>query len=211
MKQSYLTEQYYENPEIDIYDINQSLKFYHTRRFKIAYELVRKYHDGGEILDMCCGLAEWNKDKLEVTGIDISKELLHKAMMAGRVLHGIQSNIFSNPFTFESFSLIVCTGTLEHFKYPSLVVAEIRKLLIPRGIAIISVPYEANLGLWKPLFKARCFIEGTIKKREYYLNNMGHINHFTPQTLIPLLKSYNFKILEVINNLTLDFFVVVQK
>jgi len=204
-----LDTSYYENPELEIYNIKKSCGFFHNRRFNICHKLVKKYWKGGAILDLCCGLCEWNKDNLKVDGLDASRELLEIAKKSGRIKKLINSNVLENKLPKNSYSLIVCTETLEHFSHPEIVIAEIYRLLKKDGIVILSVPYDTFFSLWKPMFFVRCFIEGRIKGKTYYKNGAGHVTKFSPRKLVSLLG--DFKVLEIVNNLRLNFFVVAQK
>lgn len=203
---------YYQEPELEIYNIKKSFQLYHKRRFKITKELVRKYFcKGNKILDLCCGYAEWNENKQDVIGVDICKPLIETAFKEQRISKMIIADALNNGLKANSFDIIVCTGTFEHFNYPSELAKECKRLLKKEGILIVSVPYESWKGLWKPLIKLRCFLNGTIKGIEYYKNNLGHINQFTKESLIPIFQRQNFEVLEYVNNLTLDFYLVLKK
>jgi len=206
----------YEELESRIYETKKKRniieKIFHSRRFHIAKELVRKYYiDGDIILDVCCGFCDWNEDKLPVIGMDISNKSLNIAIKSGRISKKIKTDVLKNKLKDNYADIIICTGTFEHFKYPNELMKEVNRLLKPNGIIIISVPYESYVGLWRPLIGIKCFIEGTIKKRLYYVKKLGHINRFTPKTLIPLVANGGFKVLELINNMTMDFFIVAKK
>ena len=50
-------------------------------------------------------------------------------------------DILNTPFEDNSFDTIICTQVLEHIKEPWLVVEEIRRLLKPNGICILTAPF----------------------------------------------------------------------
>jgi SAM-dependent methyltransferase len=53
----------------------------------------------------------------------------------------IIADIHKVPIKDKSFDCIFCTGTLEHVEYPEKVVKEIRRVLKPKGIVYIDVPF----------------------------------------------------------------------
>lgn len=53
----------------------------------------------------------------------------------------IQADALHVPFRNCSFDVIICAELLEHIQYPSQVLAETWRLLKPRGILLITVPF----------------------------------------------------------------------
>ncbi len=49
------------------------------------------------------------------------------------------------PFKSNFFDVVVCIGTLEHLFHPEKVMAEIRRVLKPDGMAIISLPNDNSI------------------------------------------------------------------
>ncbi len=197
----------------DCYGIKQSLptRLCHNSRFNKIRETIRKYYIEGTIVDLACGYAGWNKEGMDVHGVDVSEKVLKKAFDDGNLSSYKVSDVLNNGLKPCCWDLVVCISFIEHIKHPRILLKEIKRILTDDGIAIIECPYESYFGLWKPLFWSRCFIEGYVKGKQYYRNGMGHINKFTPKTIIPLCESNGFKVLEIINNLTLTFIIVIQK
>ncbi len=76
-------------------------------------------------------------------GIDLSDYLLEKAgqrLGPGAQLHKMNAEALE--FEDASFDRVYCTEVLEHVMEPRRVAAEMRRVLKPDGVAVISVPNE---------------------------------------------------------------------
>jgi len=185
---------------------------FHQMRFKTTRELVRKYYiPGQKVIDICCGLCEWNTKNIKVVGLDLNKNTLNLAKKLGRISEIIIQNGLDTNLKKNSFDIIVNTGALEHIKYPSEQLKELKRILKDDGILILGVPYDTFFSLWRPLFWARCFIHGRIKGSKYFLKQGGHINKFSPKSLIGLLRSHDFKIIEIVDDYKLFLTIVAKK
>jgi len=56
-------------------------------------------------------------------------------------------NKFPLPLKSNSFDVVLCAETLEHTFYPRKIMSEIKRILIPGGTAIITLPNEYNMYL----------------------------------------------------------------
>jgi len=107
------------------------------------------------------------------------------------------------PFDDNSFDLVTCNHVLEHIFYTENLVQEIKRILKPTGLGIISVP---NLSAWinrlfllfsiQPLgceMGANSITYGLwlphFKKHVADLNPAGHIRSFTPRSLCDLVEN----------------------
>lgn len=116
---------------------------------RIRAELFKRWAGTGKrILDAGCGsgtvlraLVEGNR----VTGIDVDKEALEIC----RERYGIQT-VWADfatqlPFEPESFDVVVAGETVEHLPYPTLFLQEVRRVLVPGGLFLGSVPNAYRL------------------------------------------------------------------
>ena len=90
------------------------------------------------VLDLGCGAGSLRKQLagLNVIGVDVdSKELVHN-----RELPGVCAESDTLPFLGESFDLVICHHSLEHFREAAGAVREIRRVLRPQGRLFVSVP-----------------------------------------------------------------------
>ena len=87
----------------------------------------------------------------------------------------------------SSFDAIVCCEVLEHLEHPDKGLSEIRRILKPGGVAIVSVPHEP---LWRILNIAR------FKYVRNFGNTPGHLNHWSSSSFKGFVKSGGFSIVQ---------------
>lgn len=207
----------YENIEEDFYDaqtksLNPLRAWFHNKRFEIIRSLVNDNYKKGDIIaELACGNCNWNIDKIPVIGVDVSKKMLEYAYKKGRISKMLVEDCEHTSLKNNSISILILAEALEHMNNPKIVLSEIYRVLKKKGIFIVSVPYDTNFSLWKPLFKIQCFFQGVILGSDYYKKECGHVNHFSPKTLIALLNKYNFKVVRLFDNKRFTIFVVAVK
>jgi SAM-dependent methyltransferase len=108
----------------------------------LAQRLV--FRKGVKLLDVACGTGEWLKAAVEngakVTGIDISLRALTVAsgqLQDGLLVAGLGEKL---PFADNSFRLLTCLGSLEHFPDKPLALQEMKRVMTDDGELIILVP-----------------------------------------------------------------------
>ncbi len=118
------------------------LELRHRRR----YEVAARYVEGKHVLDVGCGegyggdiLAE---RAAHVTGIDVSEQAIaHAAAKYGRPnLEFRRMSAERLLFEDNSFDAVVCLELIEHAKDHVAVMHEIRRVLKPGGVLILSTP-----------------------------------------------------------------------
>lgn len=100
-------------------------------------------------LDVGCGDgarygARWREHGAEIHGVDISEVAVEQARARG-VLARVSRLGEPLPYPDATFDAAVCLEVLEHLVDPEMVVREIRRVLKPGGVALVSVP---NTGFW---------------------------------------------------------------
>lgn len=202
-----LGEEIYTN----IYD-NPLGRLIHGKRFETLRKLVKKYSsEKNRIIDMCCGICEWNTDQIKMAGLDANKNALMIAKKEGRISRAILKDAMKNGIKNESFNIIVSSQALEHINNPSKMLGEFHRILSNDGILIVAVPYDTPISLLRPLMFMRWIWNGKIKGEKYYKEKGGHVNHFSPKSLSDLLKENEFKIVEIVNDYRFVFTVVARK
>ncbi|MFH1182162.1 MAG: class I SAM-dependent methyltransferase [Candidatus Woesearchaeota archaeon] len=187
--------------------LNPIRAWFHRSSNSAVDRLVRKYTaKGAKIVDLGCGTCNWNRRGMPVTGIDINEKMPKYAKRIGRLKDYRVEDINRTGLKSNSVDVIITTETLEHIPNYTDTIAEIRRVLKPGGIAIVTVPYDTNLSLWKPLFAVQCFIQGYLLDKELYRRNCGHINHFSPKRLSKDFEKRGFSIAEQING---NFFYII--
>ncbi len=101
---------------------------------------------GRRVLDLGCGKGELLRTAAErfacaLTGVDFAPARLAAAAGSGPPIRLVTHDLARPlPFPDAAFDIVFCTETLEHLKAPAACLAEIRRVLDPRGRVIVSVP-----------------------------------------------------------------------
>lgn len=121
----------------------------------------------------------WNKDRVEVHGVDIGTELLQVARQIAPSIVYLTGSIYQLPLPDQYYDLVVCTEVLEHLENPEAALAEIVR--VGKGYCLLSVPYE-------PWWRMTNVMRGS------YVadlgNTPGHVNHWSRQTFIQFVNGY---------------------
>jgi ubiquinone/menaquinone biosynthesis C-methylase UbiE len=156
---------------------------------KARYEFAAEYVKDKIVLDISCGTGYGSKilykrGAAKVIGIDISSDSIDFAV-ANYKTKGIDfevGNILSIPYPENYYDVITCFETIEHINSQEKVLSELKRVLKPNGLLIISSP---NRKLTSP-FKS-------IKDKP---NNRFHIVEYTEEEFAELLGKY-FEVLEI--------------
>jgi ubiquinone/menaquinone biosynthesis C-methylase UbiE len=118
------------------------------KRHKLmAKQLVEKIPANGKVLEIapgpgyfCIELAKLGN--YQITGLDISKSFVEiarkNAQEAGLKIDFRQGNASNMPFPDESFDFTFCQAAFKNFSEPVRAIAEMHRVLLPKGIAVIS-------------------------------------------------------------------------
>lgn len=146
-----------------------------------------------KILDLGCGegfvinkLLE-SYPNIEITGLDLNAKALDLAQRLNPGIEFIREDIYTFPCEKKIFDLVMAIEVLEHMKKPEEVLNKISKLT--RKYALLSIPHE-------PFFKISNFIRG--KNILRFGNDPEHINNWTKEQFLKLLKKNKFKILKTV-------------
>lgn len=142
---------------------NIFIKSLFLKRLKIAIRLVWSKLGSSnnlKVIDLGCGegnflkLIEENFKNIKTFGVDLEPNVLalKKFLRAEIKIIDIRNSGFPNNF----FDIVFCLDVLEHFKDLERPVREIKRILKPDGVLVVSLPTESwfyRLG--------RLFIKGT--------------------------------------------------
>lgn len=104
----------------------------------------------GQALELCCGTGQvgraLKKKGWDVKGLDITERMVERA---SRYFPVSQGNAEKIPFEKEKFQLVVCRQSFQ-FLDAGKVLSEIKRVLIPRGIFVLSltVPFSEHDHDW---------------------------------------------------------------
>jgi len=179
----------YEEINEEFYDeqarsFNPIRRWFHVNRYRIINNLVKsKFRNGMKILDLGCGSCNWNLDGMEVFGIDLNEGLLKLAKLKKRIYDYTVAGSTDSGVKDGSFDIVVASEVIEHIPDYGRMIDDIYRILKPAGFAVISVPFDTALSLWKYLFFLQCLFQGYILGNSYYRKWCGHVNYFSPDTI----------------------------
>jgi SAM-dependent methyltransferase/glycosyltransferase involved in cell wall biosynthesis len=123
-------------------ELEGNIALEHLHRYAVARELARGMH----VLDIACGEGYGSAMLAEVAGrvigVDISKDVIDHAAIKYRKrnLEFKVGSCSSIPVENASVDLVVSFETLEHHDQHEAMMSEIRRVLRPEGVLIISSP-----------------------------------------------------------------------
>jgi SAM-dependent methyltransferase len=137
---------------------------------------------GKRVLDLGCRSGALTRHFLDgntVVGLDVDAAALAKAAALG--IEPVQANV-EEPLPFEgsSFDAVVAGELFEHLQFPDALVAEIRRVLRPRGVLVGSVP-----NAFRVQSRLR-FLRG--KPPE---DDPTHLRMFSPDAMRALLRDFD--------------------
>lgn len=136
----------------------------------------------------------------EVVAIDIEDAYLDRLRPLEREyanLRLVHDDILESSYSDEYFDLILCSEVIEHIADSRRALAEMRRLLSPSGVLIISTPQK-----YSPLelFSKLAFLPGIIDVVRWIYKEpilkTGHVNLMTKQILGDQLEQARFAIVE---------------
>jgi len=149
----------------------------HLRRYEYVVNLV----EGKDVLDIACGTGYGSKlladgGARSVRGIDVSADAVqyaaeHNANDRLKFEVGDAENLQGIPD--ESFDVVISFETIEHLNRVDKYLAELRRVLRPGGMYIVSTP-DRRLASSLYLFRGRP-------------NNEYHVREFTRSELLEIL------------------------
>jgi ubiquinone/menaquinone biosynthesis C-methylase UbiE len=150
----------------------------HLHRYAIAKELVKNK----TVLDIACGegygsylLAD---DSVTITGIDIDAETIEKAKIKYKKTNLVFAvgNVENIPATDAKYDVVVSFETLEHISNHDRMLSELKRVLKPTGLLIISTPDKLNYSD-KPNYK------NPFHERELYKTDFQNlVSHYFKNT-----------------------------
>jgi len=188
---------------------DQATELQHINRYEYAKELVKDMI----VLDVACGegygssiLAETAK---KVIGVDISKEAINQANRKYRKenlsfeVMDVENLTFSNDY----FDAVVSFETIEHLERPYKFLKEVKRVLKPGGMFIVSTPNRdlASLGSPIPLnqfHKEEWTFEQFIRLLNHYFPNSKFIGQYA---------FYPWELHEIANPKDLFFIAIANK
>lgn len=130
-------------------------------RYELSPLFITLFKDHYPVLEAGCGSGRWNawlaKQGISSTGLDWSEELCERARMEVPQCRFVAGDMRNMPFEDGEFGGLMALGSVEHMpEGPAGALKEFHRVLKPRGIAVITVPYggwlrRTRLTLLKPI------------------------------------------------------------
>jgi len=130
------------NPE------DSDMSHIYTRQIDLVLEWLSS-RDNQRVLDASCGKGRVIRDlphSYEVTGIDISREMLnHVRNLELKHVNIAQADVDHLPIKSGIFDSVICLESLVHYPKPEVALGEFRRVLKPKGLLIVDVDNENSL------------------------------------------------------------------
>ncbi len=114
--------------------LKTSLFNYRFRKWRIGKHVP----DTGRILDIGSGTAPVSPDLARTVVADLSAEAMKNVSAATKVV----TSVTAMSFDAASFDCVICSEVLEHVPDDQKAVEELRRVLKPGGVLIVTVPYQ---------------------------------------------------------------------
>jgi ubiquinone/menaquinone biosynthesis C-methylase UbiE len=148
------------------------------------------FRSSDKILDIACGTGEFaclilrDHPDQQMIGIDISEKMLHFAREKCRGYPNaafLKADASALPFLDQTFDLVISANSLHYFAKPGTSLAEMRRVLLPKGSLVI-------LDWCKDFLICRCF--------DFFLRRIeqGYQSCYTQRELHRLLDAAGFAV-----------------
>jgi ubiquinone/menaquinone biosynthesis C-methylase UbiE len=170
-----------DDPHHEFYHSSNPLVSYlHNRRIGIVRELIQKT-EAQTLLEVGSGdgyvLKALSDLPVSLTGIEISEKRIERSRGLVPQAEIVAGDARDMPFESQSFDLVVCSEVLEHVPEPERAIAEMKRVVRPGGLVIVTVPQERNWQL------------GRLALLRFPIRIPDHINHFSVSSMSQL---FNF-------------------
>jgi len=162
--------------------------------------MIRKFARRGKVLDVGAGtgkiLEELQRKGWEAIGVDGEKEAIAWSKKRGVKVKQIDIAEKRLPFPSNRFDLVLMLDVLEHISNDRKITGEVKRILKPRGILIITVPaYQWLYSYWdKMMGHERRYSCGSLKKLIANSSfNILHFSYFSCLVLFPAILVRFFK------------------
>lgn len=202
-----------------LYTRKEDLKRLHF----IEYHLKKSYGSRKlHLLDVGCGngLISFHLASLghETLGIDQDKKCIQQAQNSNSLSTLQFRHLAAEDVDFpERFDAIICSEVLEHVPEPKALLGQLRKLLKPGGLLIVTVPNgygprellvtkpyqwltKNSPGTLRIVDRFKLALGYTGKTEQSVAENLSHIQFFSRRSLINMISQHNFRLLNFRNS-----------
>lgn len=177
------------------FKLNYFQNLWHEWKWMILkYLMTRNNQQPKKILEVGCAAGHLTAliasvfPKAEVIGIDVYKDAVVEAKARYPKLKFLVADAHKLPFKNQSFDLVVSSETIEHVVDPSLMLSEIKRVLKPKGHAIVEMDSGSLL------FRCIWFVWSNFGKGRVWHD--AHLHPFRGGELESLILTRGFNITE---------------
>jgi 2-polyprenyl-3-methyl-5-hydroxy-6-metoxy-1,4-benzoquinol methylase len=161
---------------------------------------------GAKILDIGCGQGLFGKylhESLDakVTGIEVVESCYLEAKTVLDEAHLGDIETMDLTILDSDYDYIIFSDCLEHLINPDIVLSRIKKLLKKDGHLLISIPNVQNFRITLPLI-----LRGSWEYKDEGLMDRTHLRWFTKSSIISLVESNGFRLMQLDRELPLNSF-----
>jgi len=168
---------------------------YHIPYWQRMVRVVQKYKQSGNLLDIGCGNGAFLKVArsagFHVFGQDISDYFVEYNQNENQIFV-YNGELDQLNLAEETFDVITCFDVIEHHRNPKALLSEVKRLLKPGGIVIITTHDIGNVfakfygSKWRMIYP------------------IGHLTYFSKKTIKRMLSRYDYKIIRLTGANTID-------
>jgi len=178
-KASEINKAYSQRKSVDVSIIREN----RLRASESQVGLVKQYKNGTYLLDIGCGegffLFNASRAGYITKGIELSQDAVEYARREFGL--DVEAKPFEElQFPEDHFDVITLWQVLEHMPYPRMILKEVRRILKPGGLLVVSTPNIEG-------------IPAKILRKRWWNIRRLHINQFTTKTLTNILKNAGLK------------------
>jgi 2-polyprenyl-3-methyl-5-hydroxy-6-metoxy-1,4-benzoquinol methylase len=150
--------------------------------------------EGKRVLDIGCSTGYMSRDLVQrgclVTGIEVDPAAAERARVHCGAVHVLDLNVpdWTANFSENWFEVVLLGDVLEHLVDPGAALLLLKKLLVPDGTLVISLP---NVVHWTTRLK---FMMGQFDYESAGALDHTHLRFFTPKTARDLIGAAGYRI-----------------
>jgi SAM-dependent methyltransferase len=159
-----------------------------------------------KLLEFGCGegffLDQAQKEEYEISAIDFSgvgitkwNPHLLKYCQFGNIYDYLKEIVSVN----KQYDIVVLRNVLEHVIEPAELLKNIKAMLRPNGIALITVPNDYSLIQKKAL-------DFNHIEEEFWFAPPEHLYYFNSKNIKPYVEDFGFKVIDMYSSFPVDFF-----
>ncbi len=155
------------------------LERYQKVQVNTGFQWAASFLAGKKVLDLGCGNGEYlARLGPGCVGVDVSFRNVAICQQRGLLVRQLDVNRGLDIFEDAAFEAVLCAHLLEHLDSPIRALREINRVIAPGGVVVIGLPVEGGLSR---------------TGRSYYRKHEGHLQSFSLENLLHLLRLTGFR------------------